>query len=499
VVIAYLSVPILFIAIIFSDLKAEAQSSLCEQDSIWGKQKKDIYDFQKEEFNSNLAENCQRLLKYDTKSARAHFENGELKKTKDWDLSMIPEEPPRQFVFDQMRMARYWGLTGKSDVKSFLNDNKKAIPTSQIKRDPEDDLPLTGKPLIKKLKLQIDEPIDTYGAMSLGIQVAKNPVFSAVACTGLTLTKSIPCGQGVSKIIDWLKVDFITLPDVLDDVLQNQQYESGIAIAAKKIIAKGESRQPGPSHLFEDLYQSFIEGGASKKDAQKMSWDTIGIISTGGANTGSRLQSLRDPAYSDKSLVSLLAIADTIPLLDHLNREKDGETYSFPPGMKFNCDNGKPYHFLMFAYLSHRLVTEEGMDPEAAAAASFLTAKGYQMMASHGSGRSNDTASVYPPFHEENNLKRMDLSHDAAGALYGATGYQYDIDSGVKELIRASNPSPNLKLQPKNVAKEFYYNATPSLQKPRELLEYANTNIKNISNFNDVMVPDSVFKFFKNK
>lgn len=491
--------PVVFASFVLISPLASAQALYCFKSPTLGTENvKNIFDLQKKTFTGSLKANCEHLLDYDTRDSQDDFSlyedlqkddprNDIQPKQQDWLLAMIPAEKPQAYIFKTMRDAYPWSLNGLKEVQSFL-DGKKQAPPLDPKAPP-------GRKVIAESIAQSQGFNMKYGSMvDVSKAASHSPAITTAICAEIDVSKSISCGKGLRKIIKWMSFwGGMSLPAVFDDVLQNKKYEAGIVKAAKKIMAKAEGKQPGTSHLFEDLYQSFVDTGSSTKEAKKMAWDTVGLLSMEGATLSMRLRELRDPAYSDKSLVSLFAISKSIPLLDYTSRKKNGETYSFPPGMKFDCHNGKPYHFLMSAYFAHRLVDEEGLDPQAAAEASFVAGKGYQMLASHGTRDEFDILKE-PPFSEAINLKRMDLTHEAAGAWYGATEKKLDIDKGLKQLVTTANPPLS---NPTQYSEDSGSDDddSPAKKKSGDLW----TALKGAYRFNQVISPNSVFNFYKDE
>jgi len=462
----------LFSLLLLCGLKGHAQSSFCEVDSFWTKQKKFIYGFQKQELLNNLSQDCQRMLDYDTRFAAQEFQRfsnlpSDLREhfgatTTPWEIAMVPQEPPRQFVFEEMWGIRAWDLHDKNEVKDFLNGKRSVLPLDSAEK--------SRSPRTRVF----ESPHGFTTGTKIGTFLVLNTSIGEAICAELNRQKAAACNEGLSKIIDLMRFDYVSLPSVIDESLTDKKYETGIVIAAKKIISKAESKNPGPSHLYDDLYQSFKEAGATDKEAQKKTWDTLGILSTAGPDLGDRMSLLRESAYSDKSMVSLIAITSATPLLDYKSRQQNGETYSYPKGMKFACDNAKPYHFWMTAYFASRLINA-GMDPEAAAMAAYTAEKGYQMMAKHGL-RSNSTVEDFPPFHDSNNNIRKDLAQAASGAFFGATGKAPNIDEGMRVLVKAAVPGDT------NTTVDLGH--SPWFLPPR------------ILKFNEVIAPNSVFKYF---
>jgi len=197
------------------------------------------------------------------------------------------------------------------------------------------------------------------------------------------------------------------------------------------------------------------------------------------------LRGLRSPEFDDKTMVSLVAITNSVSVLDAKYQKNGNESYSLPKGMSFACDNGKPYHFWMTAYLSWNLSHEQGHSPEAAAAASYTAAKLYQMFTDNGF-RNPSEVFASPPFSNAVNSKRLDMVFDAAGALYGATGKISNIDSGFAAITNASDPPKNQIDINLNDPDSNYWT------------KYLGANIfYAYHRFNQITSPDTIFNYFQ--
>lgn len=118
--------------------------------------------------------------------------------------------------------------------------------------------------------------------------------------------------------------------------------------------------------------------------------------------------------------------------------------YSYPRNVKSKCDNSKPYHFWMSAYLSRSLVKEHGISPRDAANATFIAEKAYQInrnVAGDGNQVKNTifTSALFSPVHQ---IVRTDLAYAAAGAHYGSrsvdstSSKEYDVNGAIVNLMK---------------------------------------------------------------
>jgi hypothetical protein len=197
-------------------------------------------------------------------------------------------------------------------------------------------------------------------------------------------------------------------------------------------ISKGDD-------FWSDLQDGFRQAGFSTAEIKDAIWNVIGVISTAGASLGGRLGPLERPPSKDPLVVGLVLMGEIMPYLDLVKFEKHGALYSYPREVNISCDNGKPYHFWMTAFLSRKLTLQNG-DSKAAAMAAFLAEKGYQTNSDLG-GRGLMKVLALGEFDPASNIIRSDLSYAAAGAMYGAETAKgipsnLDVDEGIRVLLR---------------------------------------------------------------
>ncbi len=269
------------------------------------------------------------------------------------------------------------------------------------------------------------------------------------ACAEVTL-KFVECARGIEDIAQIMDVrtfrekQFSLLP-VFGEVLGNENLHAGIILAAKRIAKKVESGHAPAGDWYSDLVQAFKDAGLPSSDAMESAWKAIGIISTSGSNLMTRLSMLgATEAYPEVSL-SLMAMAGALPLLD-VRSENSGHLYSYPPQIQTSCNQAKPYHFWMSAYLARELV-KRGYSPESAASAVYTAEKGYMVFSDSGDRRPERSMMV-PEFDSFNNVMRMDLAYAGAGATFGSESVLSlspelrNVDEAVRELVRNEGPSP---------------------------------------------------------
>lgn len=203
------------------------------------------------------------------------------------------------------------------------------------------------------------------------------------------------------------------------EVLGDKRTLQGILLVAdrvKKLVSTGA--RPG-SGLFEDLESAFRELGDDRAAAAQRAWSAMAMFSTGGPNTAMRIHG-RFGAHSKNTArvaAAVLVVTTGAQVLD-ARTAGSGNLYSLPRGVRTVCDNGKPYHFWMSAYLARR-AKMEGASTGASRLAAWLLEVGYQMRS--GSFDRDPKRPFTVSWDEPGNGKiRLDLAYSAAGAIYGS-------------------------------------------------------------------------------
>jgi hypothetical protein len=398
--------------------------------------------FMPQAFNASL-EDYQRLLQ------GSHSSISEEALTFDvWQASMVPLEWVRVAAYKRMRIMAAWKLDGYQDVYNALK-NKTALPVADWEApDPKNPH--------RKFR-SVEEMRHIAREDKASIQQGMSPMAQKVLCSEITLMNAGTCGRGIAEIVDWMHATaYFSMPELIAEVATNPIYEEGLRQAALLIMNRVSSG-PADGHLDEDLQASFRNAGVAPAKAQELTMNVLGVIATAGPNIIWRMALLNLPGESQISKVAISAIAIAAPILD-LRTLKSAHSYSFPRQLQSFCDPGKSYHFWMSAYLAWRLGKETG-NQEAARAAAFIVAKGYQMRATTGSGGSKDPkafgrnplrAFTEQPLSEINNRIRIDLSFAAAGSSYGAalgTGKNpsaMNVDRAMHAVFSASQDLPVL-------------------------------------------------------
>lgn len=217
----------------------------------------------------------------------------------------------------------------------------------------------------------------------------------------------------------------------------SNKYDNGLRLAALKISKQVEGRLHPNSNIFDDLRSSFEESGLGPEESIEATWNTLGLISQGGANTIQRAALF---SKGQKS-AALGYIATAMNLLDSKKQGMGYKLYSYPDNIDTSCDNSKPYHFWMSGYLSRELI-KSGISSDVAEKTVFLAQKGYQLNRDIA-GKQLAVGKVLSkdPFDPVHQVIRTDLAYSAAGAIYGAnslkkTTQALNVDNAIISLAR---------------------------------------------------------------
>ncbi len=269
--------------------------------------------------------------------------------------------------------------------------------------------------------------------------------------------KLATCLHAMDIIEDRMRISHGTAHDVMamtnlplwKDVFESRKYDEGLRISALKLLQRASSKKLDKSdNLFGDLQSSFVESGMNKLEAEEASWKILGIIANGGANTFQRTSGLE--GGSQRS-IALGSIANSIGFLDLKKSRLGLSLYSYPSNLITQCDNVKPYHFWMTAYLARELV-KEGISPDDAATATYITQKAYQLKREIAYAN-NPNFKPYailtrPAYDPAQQIVRTDLAFGSAGALFGsisrlqANSQIINVDLAVISLLQDSTPLP---------------------------------------------------------
>lgn len=249
-----------------------------------------------------------------------------------------------------------------------------------------------------------------------------------------------------------MRSSMVTAAPVMKKVLSDQAATEGLRKAAIKMLEQQKQKISGTSNLFDDLKNSFIESGLPTSEAETKTWDALGALAATGPNFAKRWSRHSSPLFGQKMNLKniddnpnaflLQIIAEAIPKLDSQKAaDHQGQVYSLPADVSFECDIGKTYHFWMTAYLSRQL-TSQGSSPEAASSAAYIANLGYQLRREAFAGKALKVNEMERFGATENGI-RMDLVLAAAGAKFGVASaknqpYSVDLGGKLRESMKAT-------------------------------------------------------------
>jgi hypothetical protein len=248
------------------------------------------------------------------------------------------------------------------------------------------------------------------------------------------------CVEALKKAIDMMTpIEDVSLFPLIKEVIADPVYGEAAMTLAKTIETKIVAGKVPSGNLLDDTVAAFEAHRISHDDAVERAFKLLAMYSTNGPNTSSFLE--RFISEANRKLYYGLGVVGTgIPLLTWRS-QASGHAYAFPPSVHATCQNGKPYHFWLAAYLARE--TGRAMKNSAAGRqAAYLGEVGYQMKATTAS-RDPNRAFMNKMFEPGNNKIRMDLAWGAAGAAFGAStldkddGTTYDVDASLKEILES--------------------------------------------------------------
>lgn len=399
-------------------------------------------------------------------------------------------------------------LVNNNGVFSNFDSNKKTL--NQIIDEAQ--ITINSDPCIHpkhdgaNLKLFVDKsgvkPYDDNFIIS-----AAEKMGPTVLCAELvSILKSTSCGRSFNNVVDSLKQrgspPLTSMPKLLDSIVNSGKFDSGLKVAANKLIAKIKNPNQIQSDIFTDLKESFIQSGSNPSDAEDMAFKTLGMIGTAGAALNIRLNKIEFQGNRWPTVTALSTISALIPLLDFYSSKNGGKIYSFPNNVEVKCNTSKSYHFWMAAYLA-RVEVQSGQAPEIAAAAAFSSSKIYHVVGNLTNRWGAGAFFSHRPFSPATNIVRADLSYASAGAIFGAGAQQgIDIDEGITMLMNKSSILQRLtkeeilnEVKPTNF---FGYGRFKKIFAPNEVFQsqIANKTFKKIEKF-DQLRPDEKLSICK--
>lgn len=260
------------------------------------------------------------------------------------------------------------------------------------------------------------------------------------ACASYSLFHTQKCTSAFKEILRVMHpVNEAYLFPVLVEVLSDRDYVSASMMLAMQIQSKIARGGVPAGDLFSDSVEMFRKLGNDEARSTEKAFNLLAIYATHGPNTPGYIRDFITKSTSPL-WYSLAAIGTGIPVLNSRSFHS-GHPYSYPPGVTSTCDNGKPYHFWLSAFLARYSAKKTG-DPFAAQMASYMAEVGYQMR-SRTAGHDRTHAFTVSTFDPANNKIRMDLAWAAAGAHFGSESTHRDFTANyrpidVDQAIRAS-------------------------------------------------------------
>jgi hypothetical protein len=274
-----------------------------------------------------------------------------------------------------------------------------------------------------------------------------NKAYRTLACTLLLkfdFANISSCEKSMLELTDHTKQTArFVMPNEWLEVHTEQTYLEPLYNMATKLIKNYESKTLPPEDFFSSLLNEFKKSGLSNQQAIEHSWNVVAVISSAGANYVDRAIDF-EVDLNKTAFVTMRILSKIRPLFNFWGRGT-GSYYSLPKSVKINCDNGKPYHFWMSAYLtwkSHQM----GYSKIGSAAATYSIFKFYTYLSKSGFRQPHNAFSL-DSFHGYNNIQRIDMVYSAAGIKFALNfidnkvDQPIDIDKAVIEIFKVSQDS----------------------------------------------------------
>lgn len=132
----------------------------------------------------------------------------------------------------------------------------------------------------------------------------------------------------------------------------------GSARLARTVLNRVEMAKSGnvtEGDIFSDATTSFASLGLSKNDAFTYALTFLGLYGTRGAAVSPSL--LWGEKHNYSLFLSMSIVASSMSFLDKINTASSHQ-YSLPNNITFSCEETRPYHFWMSAYLANRIFRE---------------------------------------------------------------------------------------------------------------------------------------------
>lgn len=363
-----------------------------------------------------------------------------------WILSMSADQKFRQAA---LITQLYIMKTLYEKYSQSLNDYKDLLQWKNI--------------FTKALTTQIHSQPNITLLQNAFIQLKKNSPYDKKLKTikfgAPVLCKNISCLFGVWDVVNFThpKVTSyhqnffaVSFAKQLFEILAGPTYQKGLALNSLKILHHIEQLQNNPDydfsyqHFYTDLLDSFLEAGFSSEDANNKTMDILGLYGSRGAS----IQFLENFTNEDNLNISLMLHFNFVAIsyLDNYKKKYGNHLYSLPKEITTTCDFGKPYHFWMSAYLTHKLKRKN--IPKSSLRGAHLVGNLYEAVNDMTFGRRRDLLVPFrdPIYSISNNSIRAGISYRDLGGLWAINRQPLNLDDAFYSLLKATK-----KLSPKKI------------------------------------------------
>lgn len=268
------------------------------------------------------------------------------------------------------------------------------------------------------------------------------------ACLLFSLGLARVCSESLFQFNQWMTPTqtAIHLFPLVEEKINDPVFASGALRAAIHVETRIEATEHGLKNrdddptgdLLTDLTAGFREVTQTDDEALNGAFQLLALYSTHGPISHDFLRPLI--TRENYPLFYALSVIGTGMTVLNSKTALNLQQYSYPLAVHGGCDNGKPYHFWMAAYLARESLKKYG-NPKAATLASYLAEAGYQFQTTtlgHVPGK----WFTLPCRSIENDRIRLDLAWAAAGAYYGATGNEISADDVLTLSLKSIKCDP---------------------------------------------------------
>lgn len=243
----------------------------------------------------------------------------------------------------------------------------------------------------------------------------------------------------------------VSMSEQVKHVFIDERFNQGLALMTLEILNDIKAAQAGfppTTHLFNNLIKNFKLTGLNEKTAIEFTFDFMALYGTRGAEMDS-IWSL-STIENESTMLAAFIISSGIGILDGYTLAS-GHPYSLPAEITTHCAYGSPYHFWMPAAISWALVNR-GHNFKSSLMAPHIMGVGYEMF-SETLFRTPWMPLARESKSLENNMTRIEIAMNDAGARYGAEmGKQFkishrNIDERIDNLLKSASDLPPLSAE----------------------------------------------------